>query len=93
MWRRDERGLTMPMFMDVHYHAEDLTPEFREWAHALDMQATAKHGVTFVKYWFDEATGRVFCLWEAPTKDAALAVHRDSHGVLADEIWEVKEVS
>ena len=83
----------MAMFMDVHYHADDLSPENREWAHGLDLEAAARLGVTFIKYWFDEATGRVFCLWEAASKDMAIAVHRESHGLLADEIWEVKEVS
>jgi hypothetical protein len=43
------------------------------------------------EYWYDEGTGRVFCLCEAPSKEAAEAVHREAHGLLADEITEVKE--
>jgi hypothetical protein len=52
-----------------------------------------KHGVKYLRYWFDEGTGKVFCLVEAPSKEAAEAVHREAHGSLADEIVEVKEGS
>ena len=45
----------------------------------------------YLKYWFDEDTGKVFCLVEAQTKEAAAAVHREAHGLLADEIIEVQE--
>ena len=34
--------------------------------------------------------GAVFCLAEAPTKEAFGAVHREAHGLEADEIFEVK---
>ena len=44
-----------------------------------------------LKYWFDEGAGEVFCLVEAPSKEAAAAVHREAHGLVADEIIEVKE--
>jgi hypothetical protein len=50
-----------------------------------------KHGVNYLKYWFDESTGAVFCLVEAPTKEAAAAVHREAHGLVADDITEVRE--
>ena len=44
-----------------------------------------------VRYWYDAATGRVFCLSDAPDKEAALAVHREAHGLMPDEIFEVQE--
>jgi hypothetical protein len=47
--------------------------------------------VKYLKYWYDEGSGRVFCLSEAPSKEAAEAVHREAHGLVADEIVEVKE--
>jgi hypothetical protein len=50
-----------------------------------------RHGVRYLKYWYDPASGRVFCLSEAPSKEAALAVHRESHGQMPDEIFEVQE--
>ena len=40
---------------------------------------------------FDEESGKVFCLVEAPDKEAAIAVHREAHGLVADEITEVEE--
>jgi len=45
------------------------------------------------RYWFNEETGDVWCLAEAPNKEAAEAVHREVHGLVADEITEVKEGS
>jgi hypothetical protein len=47
--------------------------------------------VKYIRYWFDDKAGKVFCLVEAPNKEAAAAVHREAHGLLADEIIEVKE--
>ena len=52
-----------------------------------------KHGVKYQRYWYDEGTGMVFCLVEAPSKEAAAAVHSEAHGFMADEIIEVKEGS
>ena len=45
----------------------------------------------YLKYWFDASTGYVFCLVEAPSKDAAVRVHCEGHGLVADEIYEVVE--
>jgi Protein of unknown function (DUF4242) len=81
----------MPLFLDIHQHVPGLTAEAVAGAHAKDLQTQTKHGVKYLKYWFDEGTGKVFCLVEAPSKEAAAAVHRDAHGLLADEIIEVKE--
>ena len=47
--------------------------------------------MSYLRYWYDEATGKVFCLAEAPSAEAAIAVHREAHGLLADEITEVRE--
>ena len=41
----------------------------------------------------DEKGGRVFCLVEAPTADAAAEVHRQAHGLVADQIYQVQEGS
>ncbi|HYY90213.1 MAG TPA: nickel-binding protein, partial [Chloroflexota bacterium] len=42
-------------------------------------------------YWLDEGSGKIFCLVEAPDKDAAVRVHREAHGLVADEIYEVHQ--
>ncbi len=81
----------MPLFMDVHHKVEGLTAKAVAEAHKKDLQVQKKHGVNYLKYWFNEQTGRVYCLAEAPSKEAAVAVHREAHGLVADEIMEVKE--
>ena len=84
---------TMPLYMDIHKHVQGLTAAGVEEAHQKDLAVQGKHGVTYLKYWYDEGTGSVFCLCEAPSKEAAAAVHREAHGGVADEIIEVREGS
>lgn len=81
----------MPLYMDVHKHVAGLTKEAVAKAHAADLKVQEKHGVDYTKYWFDEGTGKVFCLCRAPSKEAANQVHKEAHGLLADEIIEVQE--
>ena len=81
----------MPLFMDVHNKVEGLTAEAVAGAHQRDLEVQDQHGVKYHKYWFDEASGKVCCLVEAPSKQAAEAVHREAHGLVADEITEVQE--
>jgi len=79
--------------MDTHGHIEGLTADAVAQAHAADVQTQGKYGVKYLRYWFDENSGKVFCLVEAPNKEAAIAVHREAHGLVADELTEVKEES
>ena len=81
----------MPLFMDVHDHIEGLTAEGVAQAHQADLKTQAKYNVKYLRYWFDEGTGKVFCLIDAPSKEAAMAVHRDAHGLVADRLVEVVE--
>jgi hypothetical protein len=81
----------MPLYMDHHHKVEGLTAEALASAHQRDLEVQAKHGVNILKYWFDEGTGAVFCLVDAPNKEAADAVHREAHGLVADDVTEVKE--
>ena len=83
----------MPLFMDVHHKVEGLTAEAVAVSHKKDLEVQGKHGVKYQRYWYDETTGAVFCLVEAPSKEAAEAVHSEAHGLVADEIIEVKEGS
>jgi hypothetical protein len=83
----------MPLFMDVHDHIEGLTGDAVAQAHQADLKTQGKHGAKYIRYWFDEGSGKVFCLVEAPTKEAAIAVHREAHGLVADSIVEVEEGS
>ena len=83
----------MPLFMDVHKNVQGLTSEGVEAAHKKDLETQGKYGVNYISYWYNEADGTVFCLCDAPSKEAAAAVHREAHGGVADEIFEVKEGS
>jgi len=81
----------MPLFLDHHRKVEGLTAEAIAGAHQRDLETQGKHGVNYKKFWFDEGSGQVWCLVEAPTKEAAIEVHREAHGILADDIIEVNE--
>ena len=81
----------MPLYMDVHDHVEGLTADAVAEAHQADLETQGKYDVKYKRYWFDEASGKVFCLVEAPTKEAAIAVHREAHELVADSLIEVKE--
>jgi hypothetical protein len=81
----------MSLFMDIHESVEGLTAQAVADAHRRDLEVQAKHGVNYLKYWFNPDTGYVFCLVEAPSKEAAEAVHREAHGLVADQIIEVQE--
>lgn len=81
----------MPLFMDVHNRVEGLTAEAVAGAHQRDLEVERKHGVHYLRYWFDEGSGKVFCLVDAPDAAAAEAVHREAHGLVADEITPVQE--
>jgi hypothetical protein len=83
----------MPLFMDHHRGVKGLTAEVVADAHRRDMETQHQYGVKYHRYWFNEETGEIFCLAEAPRKEAAEAVHRVAHGLVADEIIEVKEGS
>ena len=80
----------MPLFMDVHT-VNGATADAVAGAHQQDLTVQGKYGVKYLKYWLDEGSGKIFCLAEAPDKEAAIRVHREAHGLVADEIFEVKE--
>jgi hypothetical protein len=81
----------MPLYMDVHHRIDRLTAEAVAGAHRRDLEVQAKHGVRYLKYWYDTASGKVFCLVRAPSAEAASTVHREAHGLVADELVEVQE--
>jgi hypothetical protein len=79
--------------MDTHKHVSGLTAEGVAGAHQKDVEVGGKHRVHYLKYWFNEAEGTIYCLVDAPSKEAAIAVHREAHGLVANEIIQVKEGS
>ena len=83
----------MGLFMDVHTVAGGVSAADVAAAHEKDLVTQDAHGVDYRRYWVDEAAGKIFCLVEAPTAEAANTVHREAHGLVADEIYPVAEGS
>ena len=79
----------MPLFMDVHNSPRGRRP--RTWPKLI--RPTSGHrrstGVRYLNYWADPGAGKVFCLVEAPDAATAHTVHREAHGLVADEIYPV----
>lgn len=83
----------MALFMDIHKHVDGATADAVAGAHQKDLETQGQYGVNYQRYWFDESTGTIFCLVEAPDKESAERVHREAHGLTADEIHEVMEAA
>jgi hypothetical protein len=82
----------MSLYMDVHNTLPSgTTVADLAGAHEADLQVQERYGVRYLDYWVDEEAGKVFCLVDAPTADAAHAVHREAHGLVADEIYPVRQ--
>lgn len=81
----------MPRYMDVHTIEGGVTVDAVAQAHAADLATQDAHDVHYRKYWVDEEAGKIFCLVDAPTAEAANTVHREAHGLVADEIYLVSE--
>ena len=77
------------LYMDIHKNVEGLTAEAVIEAHQKDLDVQDEYGVKYLEYWYDEESGTVFCLVEAPSEEAANTVHREAHGLVADEIVKV----
>ncbi len=82
----------MTLYMDIH-QVDGATLEAVARAHAADVQTQDKYGVDYRQYWVDETQGKIFCLVEAPSAEAAHTVHREAHGLVADAIYPVVEGS
>lgn len=80
----------MPLYMDIH-RVEGVTADAVAGAHAKDLEIQEQHGVDYKSYWVDEEQGMIFCLVDAPDAEAANTVHREAHGLVADEIHLVSE--
>jgi len=80
----------MATYLDIHdipgVKAADVVG-----AHAADVRVQGDFGVNYRHYWVDEEAGKVFCLVDAPDAAAAERVHKEAHGLLADDIVEVQQ--
>ena len=80
----------MPMYIDIH-DAPGVTAEDVAKAHHADEKVQGKYGVQYHKYWLNQKNGKIYCMCTAPSADAASAVHREAHGLVAQKIVEVTE--
>ncbi|NMD46463.1 MAG: DUF4242 domain-containing protein [Propionibacterium sp.] len=81
----------MALFMDVHSLGEKVALADVASAHAADLAHQDRYGVHYLRYWVNEPAGKIFCLVEAPSPEDASTVHREAHGLVADEIYRVAE--
>jgi len=78
----------MPLYIDRHDGLK-VPAEQIAAAHLQDLEVESAHDVHYHTYWIDEDSGSIFCLAEGPTREAVAAVHRESHGLVADQILEL----
>ncbi len=80
----------MPTYLDIHdlpgVKAADVAG-----AHEADLRVGPQYGVDYKHFWVDEEAGKVFCLVDAPDREAATRVHREAHGLEAHTLHEVTE--
>ena len=81
----------MPLYMDVHpWRVESAPTASQRPTQKPTWPPRKKYGVDYKRYWVDEKAGKIFCLVEAPDAEAN-TVHREAHGLVADEIYEVQQ--
>jgi hypothetical protein len=75
------------LFLDVH-NLEPGKVKFADvaGAHAKDLATQDKYDVSFIKYWVDEAAGKVYCLAQAPDSAAVYTTHKEAHGLTPDRV-------
>lgn len=81
----------MPLYMDVHTLEGGVAADDVAKAHMADLEEQGKYGVQYLRYWVNEDEGKVFCLVDAPDAETASTVHREAHGLVAQEIYPVRE--
>ena len=80
----------MPLYMDIHEVPGGVSAEDVAKAHAEDVKIEHKYDVHYHKYWVNEKAGKIFCLCHAPNAEAAIQVHRQAHGMVADKLIEIQ---
>jgi hypothetical protein len=80
------------LFIDVHYlPSGSVKFEDVAAAHAKDLAVETRHGVHFQKYWVDESKGAIYCLSSAPDTTSVVKTHREAHGLLPHQFYEVTD--
>ena len=75
------------LYLDVHHvGAGKVTSKDAEGAHQKDLAVQKKYGVTFLRYWVDEANGNIYCLAEASDSQSVRKTHAEAHGLVPDRV-------
>lgn len=78
------------LFLDIHtFGPGKVTAEDVAKAHQKDLATESKYGVSFIQYWVDEATGKVYCLSEATDAESIYKTHQEAHGLVPEQILPV----
>ena len=80
----------MGLYLDLHKIPEGVTPKDVALAHMKDLEIQWKLNVRYLRYWFDDNCTKIYCLVDAPSKEDAIAVHAEAHGLIPDEIISVQ---
>src|SRR5215203_2574804 len=80
------RSMIMALYMDIHTLGPGVALADVEKAHNADLQTQGRHGVDYQRYWVNLQEGKVFCLIDAPSVEAAKTVHREAHGLVTDDV-------
>lgn len=78
----------MPLYMDVHIVPGVKANEVAA-AHYKDLIHAPHFACKCMTYWIDEERESIFCLIEAPDKDAVVNMHSTAHGLVPNKIIEV----
>ena len=79
----------MPIYMDVHIVPGVKARDVAE-AHTKDLLHQDEFACKCMTYWIDEQRETIFCLIEAPDKEAVEEMHGKAHGLIPGKIIEVK---
>ncbi len=76
--------------MDRHDVSEGVSAEVLAEIHQEDLKIEHEYGCRGFTYWFDQKRKNVFCLIEAPNKEAITRMHKHAHGDVPNTIIEVE---
>ncbi len=79
----------MPIYMDRHDVAEEVTAAIVAEIHQEDLRIQHKYCCKGLTYWYDDERKTAFCLVEAPNKEAITEMHAKAHGEVPNTIIEV----
>jgi hypothetical protein len=80
------------LFIDVHIiNPGSITVADVIAAHTKDLAVQGKYGVQFLKYWFDEKAGTVYCLSSTPDSASIADAHNEAHGLLPHQVYAVTD--